>query len=793
MDSKQLRSVLVFNIILNFASVTAGLSYTSGDKQEIKDSPGPSFDKLRYKDVTTASNDEGAPGNCTLSVDKGSRYNFSEAVLKKKYNFVYLDLKFEDFSVKEDDSVIAYTTWIWTYKGENGGYQYLYLPQSFGYLSFGLLWAYTLMEPMTLTIQSSGTCNNLTSGNDADIKLGEALGSMTEQIAAVNDMYNSSYWCYTKRIKLHDALEHVCENAVCTVQTYQYSCCKFMIKYITKERYVECKHEHYYHPAVWWLLPVLFGNLLWAYFPLFLTLICCRIYKVSRQGEADNCNTEKEDVLGDFYKCEGNFLYLIKDKPPVTFLGTVGKPFLRYTARGRKFSRLLRITIILLPFTIMLVQLFLNYRYNYSQTKAAVDKGASLGFMSMIAGFEAASKYFLVIFGGPYIALTLFVVFALIFIEIPYDLETFLERGLINFCGLGTTALTLSLETKSRLAGLQYTDISGFRKIQLTFLSNLLLLLNVEFWKDTVRLFINRWKRIIYSSFTATQSPHIKIIACSILILPYIIFCILEIGFAFLFFAFPVVSCLFILIKAYVTFLSDMFRFQSKFIKTFSYVIFLFIVLALCFTWYIYCILLFQCTWFVVSLAMFTYSGVIAYPKISYGYLILTFMTMYYIVDIFNKFSKGYQDLLNISIKACRKLEDLGTERLKDIFCDKGISKHLWEVIIERHRPRRILVATTVLQLCIVISVLSISVELLDRFNKFQELSLITHVFTVLAVCALPQLVKSMYIDRVCSQRKRIFVSQLHQTILEYLDGAYMEKLPTYAMNYSKEYERIPL
>ena len=794
LDMATNRMILCFflSIVLKHALVVLGMPFSFVDKLE-EVTLEARLASVRNDASKVPDDSSSAFKTCSLAVDGNSKNDFSMTVLKGKYNFVHLKLNFVNFTVKEGKYVIDYKSWIWTYKGENGGYQYLYLPLSFGYLSFGLLWAYTLVDPITVEIQSNGTCDNLTSGGDADVKIGEALGDMTEHIASVTDAYSRSYWCYTKRLNLWGALWYICENVVCPYQTYEYRCCKFIVDPLTNSRRVECSYKHYYLAAVWWLLPILLGNILWIYFPILLTFISCKISSVS--GLRLKRNTEMEDVsANDFDNGQAEeCVCLSKDSFPVTFLETMSQPFLICNFRGGLCSRLLRSTIILLPVTILTIELLIHNSFGGSRIKAYVEKGALLGFSSLLAGFKSANKYFLVIFGGPYIALSLYFICGSILIQLPKDFETFLEKGLSSFNGLGSSPLTLSLETKSRIAGLKYNDKNGFRKVHLTFLSNLLLLLNIKFWKDTMRVLINRWKHIVYPCITMTKYPCVNLFVSRFLIVPYIICCILEIVAVFLFFAFPVFSCLFILIKSYVSFITDIFQFQSKYVKWVSYLIIPLVVLALCFTWYIFCTIFFQNIWFLTNVVMFTYSGVIAYPKISYGYLILFLMSVYYIADIFNKFGKRYQDLLNVSIKACRKVaKQLDTERCDDILCYKGISRHLWEVIIERHRPRRVLVASTLLQLTIVISVLSISVDLLDRFNKFQELSLITHVFTVLAICTLPKIVKSLYIDKLCSQRKRNLVAKIQETIFEYLNEVYEEELPIYDLNNPTGYERIP-
>ena len=98
---------------------------------------------------------------------------------------------------------------------------------------------------------------------------------------------------------------------------------------------------------------------------------------------------------------------------------------------------------------------------------------------------------------------------------------------------------------------------------------------------------------------------------------------------------------------------------------------------------------------------------------------------------------------------------------------------------------------STVLQLAVLISILYVSVDLLERFNQFQELSVITHVFTVLAICALPKIIKSVYIDKMCGQNKHKLAKDINNTVLDYLEDNIEEHVHIYHLLNHNEYEEI--
>ena len=730
---------------------------------------------VNYNIIENLKESQAIRRNCELKATNKSVETFSTEVLKHKYNFVHFNITFNGVAIEEDDQVILYNRWIWTYKGENGGHEYLFLPSDYGYLSLGLLWSYTHVKPMQIELEGDPKyCTNLTGGNsDTDEKIGDALGNMTKRIASRDDLYNSSYWCYLRRLHIDSNIIFVaCENAICTIQTFEYSCCKYQIDFLTKERHVECNKHHYHFGAIWWLLPILIGELLFAYYPLLLASIGSRVRSFSRRRRRKSLRLEEMNSIDDSDQIE--FIRVSKHKPPVEFLSTVCGPLGKCNTEGRVLSRLIRIMVIFLPLSLTTLRILLDYKYSLDLVRAAVDKGALVGFSTVLADFKSATRYFIHSIGGPFVALPLFVVFSCILIAVPSNLERVLGRGLIEFRGKSNFIITLSAENKARLAGVQLANTPGYKRIQKTLISQVLMLLNHSFWKQTFRLFVRRFKQVICPVLrNVTHNPCLAVILGIIFLVIYIVFCISELLLACIYFAFPVISCFFILIKAYIRSVQENFSQQSGFKRTFGHCLTIIITLMFMYTWYMYCLIFFDAFWFLTKIVMFTYTGVIAFPKISYGYLILCLMVLYYIGESFNSFQQSYQDLLSISIKACQKVEEKleYEQKTATILCDDGILVDLWNLIVERHRPKRIQVTYTLFQMCAVILIVTVSLELLFRFDKFRELSLITHVFTALVICALPKIAKTVCTKGRRYRQQRKLLGMIKRTVLDYLNN----------------------
>jgi putative ribosome biogenesis GTPase RsgA len=153
-------------------------------------------------------------------------------------------------------------------------------------------------------------------------------------------------------------------------------------------------------------------------------------------------------------------------------------------------------------------------------------------------------------------------------------------------------------------------------------------------------------------------------------------------------------------------------------------------------------------------------------------------MTLFYVAESINAFGESYRELLKVSLKACEKFQqkygddaEMDQNKLKSIQTKYGIESDLFDLIIRRVLPRRNQLLITMLKLTSVIIVLIISVQLLVTFDKLKELSLVTHVFTVLFVCALPKIVKMMCFNKHKDMAQRKMKQKVLMTITEYISN----------------------
>ena len=866
---------------------------------------------------TSNAKDNGirSKNSCELSVSKKSAETFSRLILKHQYDFVYLKLIFHNLTVREDSekvTVIRYDNWVWTYKGENGGYRYLNFPFYFGYLSFGLLWYRTHVDPLPIEIIGHGDCSNVTAGKNADMMIGEALNTMTKYIAAVTDDYIASYWCYTKRVHLQSrALLFYCQNAICMAQTFEYSCCKYTANQVTEEGGVDCGHDHYKLDSLGWFLPIFVSLVLFFYYPLLLTAVGYKLSDGFKQNvekgitdnqgigsndlaalddesseafldikknvdscsqSSDNSKTlstaiqastsfqsqnfkirlnpkpqkrhfilntrpkylhlskkrkqgrkrdssqikksnfelapsfivETRGELSDTSKqndlatlnptksmnklaqCDEDFICVEDHRLPVTFFSTIFEPIQNINFRRPTFFRLLRLMVIFIPLTLTACRIWLDYVYAGSFVKAVVDKGALIGFPSMIAGFESSRRHFLHIFGGPWVALPLYVCVGSILISVPKNLESCLEGGLIETEEHTLCPLFLCSKTKAILGSVEITDAKGFRRIHLVLYSQAIMLLNRVFWKETFRLYLLRWyyfKNWFLKERFFWTSSKLTLLASFILGIVYIHLCLLETILTCLCFACPVMGCFLIVLKAFLNHALVNFKHKayrkvqaSYLVGSVKALISFLILVTLLFIWYIYCLIFFDASWVLTKIIIFTYSGMIAYPRRSYGYIILTLMALYYVTECLKSFGATYQRLLELTFDAWN---DVRKKRYQ-VFVDneKRIPTALWEIVIERHCPRRVQVAYTIFKIFSIISILTISIKLLSSLGRFQQLSVIYDTFTALFICALPKLIKSLFSKNFQHRNRVTLRENIAKTVLAYMDGSIDKEKP---------------
>ena len=394
---------------------------------------------------------------------------------------------------------------------------------------------------------------------------------------------------------------------------------------------------------------------------------------------------------------------------------------------------------------------------------SCVKTGVPIGFRSLRVGYVRSTKNFLPKLGGPVIALSLYVVISLSFIVLPVHLPTLLENGLSKRTYIHGEAslspLLLSNGIVQQLSSVQLTLRLSYRRIVDYLQMHMFCILNYRFWK---LCFV-----IQKSRFTRLGHFFLKVV----LFLPYVIFCVLETVICLIFYGLPLIVYLKFTLKAFTVrvfeslgeyvsnpLLRFLFRTVSLFVISCAWLMHSFLL----------CTIFLDAVIFISRIFVYSYEGIVLYPKISYGYIIFTVTVIYYIVKTKNEFCKFYQNVLRRLIKVSMKKKAMyidGSFVVKRQGEYKGVPTDLFDAVVERIKPRRVKVFTSLVKILVIIFIAAMTTLLMLHMNEFNHIDVLVHVGTTLFICALPKLV-----EQISDRYNRHAIKKLDAEIVKILN-----------------------
>ncbi|KAK3611328.1 hypothetical protein CHS0354_029979 [Potamilus streckersoni] len=728
---------------------------------------------MLHEDITsTGANIISVPLDCTLSLSKSSISIFRHYVWRNEWNFVSLHLTFPaEIEVIGTEDVVGPLHWIWTFYGNKGALEFLSWPIEFGIWSMGILNEYSGELP-NFRLDAKGNCSNLIVGeNKTNYAISIALKEAADEITNVSEIYGPSFWCFKRRIFINpDFIYTMCLHMVCPVEALKYQCCSNFFNVVTQKREVNCPGKNlltFEYDVLWWIFPTVVASLLFAFSPLLLMNMGCRVCKLTESFQvkaiaSDKSYEEINDTDVKQYQSETRWVFYTEQKA-VTIFSSLFLPIGRYLmGHGRKVSIIFRVLVPISSLSIIGLQIILDWVYLRDFVIEGVQKGVPMGFRSMIAGFDDSKHNFLCFVGGPYIACGLYIFITSIFMALPLDLSVFLEKGLKDTHDVPTSAIRLDFRSIERLGSVRFCKRKGYSKLYKLFLSQFYMLINIKFWKEAIEMQRRRWNQFQGQG------------RC-ILFLPYIIMCVLELSYCFLYYGLPILSFIVTVIRAYSGYLLTLVKDYRLRIFRYMGFVFLFIeMVAVFFVVYMFCTIFLDACLFFSRVCIFTYTGIIVYPKMSYGYLVFTATIIYYLWETAREYSEIYQRLLRVVIRVCETLEkaERGRFLLASQNGSEGIRLGIFEYVIERHCPRRKQILVSLLKVTIILVIVGLSVNLLMKTDKFKELHVVMNVSTTLFICAFPKILKSMCSSsnqRITSKRHRQDIMNIVEDYLGYI------------------------
>lgn len=717
-------------------------------------------------------------GECELELCEKCISKFRHVVYYSEAAFVYLKLLPSDgVGIRGENSVVGENIWIWTFYGKDGGLQFLRWPMEFGIWSMGLLTSYVIKDPMHMVLKSkSGNCSNLKVGSiKDDYTISTALLNLTltiNKVTGTDDKYGASFFCYNKRMYITSEFIYVlCKHIVCPLEALQYHCCNYYYNTTYGYRTIGCRKEEFRYDPVSWILPTFVSVLLFLVCPLLLLNIANNFDMKDNQSKMQH----SMDVTGNYenrerdIKISKNEFIFLNDTYHTTLSGTIFQP-IRNCCRCMLsknpsicqsiIKRLIRSFWPFLSLSFIAIQIALDYFYLYTFVLTSIQKGVPLGFRSMLAGYEDSRESFLPYLGGPYCALGVYLLITFMMLGVPTSVSRLLSTGLPTADpSEDLSPLRLKLSSIESYGSLRIRRKRGFDKIYCFLLSQFYLLINSKFWIHALTVQYRRWVRFYnFSRYFLLLFP------------VYFCFCLVEIVLCLVCYGCPIISFGFIIIKAYCGLLWNQKERRSCLPRVFFALSALISVASIIFFFFILCTIFMDACVFITRVVTFTFTGIVVYPKVSYGYIIFTFTVIYYIMQSLHDFSSKYQTLLKETISVCEQRQRANDVNKLVAKMDgfKGVSIILFERVIEEHCPKRKQVFLSFVKVCLILTLLGISINVLIETDGFRELHVVMHVGTALFICALPQIVKSTCMNLTEKYRRKRFRKELDKTVRHY-------------------------
>lgn len=734
-------------------------------------------------DATTMETDNLSDNDCKLELTPESINHFRHIVYYSESTYVYLRLNVHNGSninITGSKMIVGENVWIWTFFGKEGSLEFLTWPEEFGIWSMGLLYNSVIRPPMNVTLQratNSGDCSTLQVGTiSADSVISNALKNLTlEMMQFDKEKYGPSFYCYKRRVYIQDENVYIlCKHIVCPIEAISHSCCSFYYNKTLSTRVVGCREQLFQYDVLWWIIPSIISMILFVYSPILIMFIAYKctekekgvvvlnpphLANVVTNGDDEIENDEKEDAE----------VILLAGYRHVTLIRTLLMPFkcLRSKFTDGKPSFLAtviwRSTRVLIPvfsLSVIALQIVLDNYFLHDFVIESMKKGVPLGFRSMLGGYNESKLNFLPYLGGPFVAIALYVFVTGLLLILPDSPIDFVTR-ILRKQSDERSPLRLNLRTIGTMGTVRTTNRNGYSQFYHLLQAQFYMLLNYKFWGRCINIQTERWG-------WRTRA--------SLIFLPiYICVCLVELIIATVFYACPIVSFAYYIVAGNVTHLYSSSH-SAVVVKCCSLFLSAFLFCGIMYSMLMFGTIFLDATLFFTRVLIFTFTGVIIYPKTAYGYLIFGLTVFYYLWDSISDYASLYQQLFKDTVQAANSVQRANdSERIvHKVNGESGIRESLFEFVIEVHLPRRKQIFLSVLKAAIVLTVLWMLIHLLLTTDNFRELHVIMHVGTALFICALPQIAKTVCKGKENKKHQKRFRKDLAETIRVYM-GYFVE------------------
>ncbi|CAC5402150.1 unnamed protein product [Mytilus coruscus] len=612
--------------------------------------------------------------------------------------------------------------WIWTYKGENGGFQYLPLMKEFSYYSLSLLDHYSIS--MTFNLDLKGECF---------LKIGdrnttERLGSTFLKVFNQSFQHDSEiglkygYICYISKTHMKYTMYMFSKYIIRPKQSMGYRCCRNKFNKLTRKDTISCTSDTIMiDNGLLWNFPYVMCWLLFLFLPLLFLKYSEDKYK--------NVNVVHEQWL---------------PSNPISFGNVLRDPFNRTCASGKFFSRLLKIICILLTSLFVVLEVLSYYYYLNDFVVTSTQAGVPFNWITMAAGYSLSKDTFLTCFGGPFIALGLYYVLTAFLLCLPTDLSKFVDKGIDDKADMFTSLLTVDISTKAKLGAiLNIHRQEGYTRVYSILGANISMLINPSFWNLGFQIQKRRFNG--YILILTRNRILYRLVLTAALIPIYFFICVIEWVLAIFVYGLPVVGFFIIFINAYYNTVKQVHTFQRTGSASFVFGIVLIVLIFVCvaFDIYIFSLLFIESFIFLCRICTYSFAGLIAYPDITYGYLVFTITVIIYVTESIQHVNDVYTYLFETIKNICKQVKKGKQFQAVPLSsrngCKMFVSKPLFRYVVRYYRPLRIEILFSLLKLTFIVIILYMSISILT-FKELSKMSTLTQAITALFICLIPKL-----------------------------------------------------
>jgi hypothetical protein len=159
--------------------------------------------------------------------------------------------------------IVTHLDWIWTFPGQNGGSQYLYVMKEYSIYSLGILNQYTFS--MEFGINVKGNCPVIIGQRNTTERIGLAfLQAFNRSLVGKNDAdITYGYVCYISRIYMEETLFYFSKYIITPMQMIGYRCCNNTFDIKMRKDNISCHSTTIMiDKGLWWNFQYVMGWLI---------------------------------------------------------------------------------------------------------------------------------------------------------------------------------------------------------------------------------------------------------------------------------------------------------------------------------------------------------------------------------------------------------------------------------------------------------------------------------------------------------------------------------------------------